>query len=291
MGLSVQVPLSTTLADLDEALRVLLKRELERHGFSGVEIVFDAPSREWSGKLTGPTVNMFLYDLREVADQAVMGLTETRVNGRAELPSPDLRLESTYAITAWTKAIEDEHRLLSQILAILHSHRVLPDDLLDGRLASAGTIETTLGRPMEEKADFWSAVGGQYKPSIDFAVRMSIESGATFVRGPEVRVQTMRPHLADAPVRTLEELTRFGGKVTDGDGQPVGNAWVAIPSLGVWTSTNREGRYIFDRVRGGTYTVVVRTADGGEAQASIKVPSKDTDLVLGSPGKGKRSKS
>ena len=64
MALIVDVPLNTTLADLDETLRTLLRRELERHGFDGVEIAFDAPAREWSGQLSSPTVNLFLYDLR-----------------------------------------------------------------------------------------------------------------------------------------------------------------------------------------------------------------------------------
>ena len=55
MAATVDVPLNTVIADLDEALRRLLRRELERHGFEGVEIAFDAPSKDWSGKLTSPT--------------------------------------------------------------------------------------------------------------------------------------------------------------------------------------------------------------------------------------------
>ena len=66
----VDVPLNTAIADLDEGLRGLLRSDLQRHGFDGVEISFDAPSREWSGKLTGPAVNLFLYDLREARDRA-----------------------------------------------------------------------------------------------------------------------------------------------------------------------------------------------------------------------------
>ena len=65
MALVVDVPLNTMLADLDETLRVLLKRELARHGVDGVEVAFDAPARDWSSQLSGPTVNLFLYDLRE----------------------------------------------------------------------------------------------------------------------------------------------------------------------------------------------------------------------------------
>ena len=288
--LVADVPLNTSLADLDEALRTLLKRELERHGFDGVEIAFDAPSREWSGKLTGPTVSVFLYDLREAAGQSGVSADERRgSNGRVEIGSPDMRLEATYAVTAWSKAVEDEHRLLSQVLSILFTHKSLPEDVL-GRLAGAGTIETSVGRPMEEKADFWSAVGGQYKPSIDFAVRMSIVSGAFFVRGPEVRTQTLQTRLLDAPRGTMSEMHRFGGVVLDGDGKPVHDAWVALPELGTWTSSDKEGRYIFDRVPEGSVKVRVRTVDGRGAERTLKIPGKDTDLVLGaSNGRSKKS--
>ena len=104
----VEVPLNTAIADLDEALRTLLKRELDRHGFDGVEIAFDAPSKEWSGKLTGPTVDLFLYDLREAIDRASATPGERRGNGVALISDPPLHLELTYAVTAWTKAVEDD---------------------------------------------------------------------------------------------------------------------------------------------------------------------------------------
>jgi hypothetical protein len=287
MGLVIDVPLNTALADLDEALRGLLKRELERRGFEGVDISFDAPSREWAGKLTGPTVSLFLYDLREAREQADISGGENRGNGRAVITSPALRLEATYAITAWSKAVEDEHRLLSQMLGILHSYRAIPPDLIDGRLADAGTIETLVGRPVEEKADFWTAVGGQYRPSIDFAVRLSIASGAVFVRGPEVRTQTIQTRQVDRPKTTMVELYRFGGTVSDSAGTGISDAWVTIPESGVWTSSDAAGRFVFDRVRPGVHRLVVRTREGGELAATISVPGERADLVM--PERGPRA--
>lgn len=292
MGLVIDVPLNTSLADLDEALRTLLRRELERRGFEGVEISFDAPSRDWASKLTGPTVSLFLYDLREARDQADVSGGENRGNGRAVITTPALRLEATYAITAWSKAVEDEHRLLSQLLAILHSYRAMPADLLDGRLADAGTIETLVGRPVEEKADFWTAVGGQYKPSIDFAVRLSITSGAVFVRGPEVRTQTIQTVQLDRPKGTMVELYRFGGTLSDPAGGAIPDAWVTIPESGVWTSSDAAGHFVFDRVRPGVHRVVARTREGGEVAATISVPGERVDLVIqleGSPRRTRRS--
>ena len=136
MALVVQVPLNTVLADLDEALRALLRRELERHGFEGVEIAFDAPSSDWAGQLTGPAVNLFLYDLREFSEGQDRTPSETRDGNGARMTPPPLRLEVTFAITAWTQAVEDEHRLLSQVLAVLFSYRNLPTDVLGDRLAA-----------------------------------------------------------------------------------------------------------------------------------------------------------
>jgi hypothetical protein len=283
MALVVDVPLNTAIADLDEALRALLKRELGRHGFEAVDIAFDAPSKEWSGKLTSPTVDLFLYDLREAIDRGKISMGETRNGGSAIAAPPPLRLELTYAVTAWTKAVEDEHRLLSQVLAILFSYRELPADLLNG--ADAGSrlrdSETSVGRPREEKADFWSAVGGQYKASIDYVVHVTVESGAIYTRGPEVRTQTVRTRLSDGAARTMEEMHRFGGTVRDGEEQPVADAWVTVPDLGLWTSTDRDGRFLFQRIRPGSLRLVVRTVDGGEADATVQVPGQAADIAIG----------
>jgi Pvc16 N-terminal domain/Carboxypeptidase regulatory-like domain len=294
MRVTVDVPLNTVIADLDEALRRLLRRELERHGFEGVEIAFDAPAKEWSGKLTSPTVDLFLYDLREATERASMSPTERRSNGQNSMSPPPLRLELTYAVTAWTKAVEDEHRLLSQVLSILFSHRRLPEEVLAegsfGSSAGLADAETSVGRPREEKADFWSAVGGQYKASIDFVVHTQVASGAAFVRGPEVRTQTIRTRMSDGPARTLTEFHRIAGTVVDADGQPVADAWVAIPAAGFWTASGRDGRFRFDRIQPGSHHVVARTATGDEAQATLDVPGAGVDLVIGGAAPKPRSR-
>src|SRR3954452_21106053 len=106
MALIVDVPLNTMLADLDETLRTLLRRELERHGFDGVEIAFDAPSREWSGQLSSPTVNLFLYDLRESAESRPNERVNDRLSsGHAREVRPPMLMECSYAVTAWTQAV------------------------------------------------------------------------------------------------------------------------------------------------------------------------------------------
>jgi Pvc16 N-terminal domain/Carboxypeptidase regulatory-like domain len=284
MARVVDVPLNTAIADLDEALRTLLKRELDKHGFEGVEIAFDAPSKEWSGKLTGPTVDLFLYDMREALDRAAATPSERRTNGTAVVSDPPLQLELTYAVTAWTKAVEDEHRLLSQVLAVLFSYSDIPSEVI---AENAGTTlaraETSVGRPREEKADFWTSVGGQYKASIDYVVQIVIESGATFVRGPEVRTTTIRTVKADGPRSTMEELHRIGGTVADEDGTPLAGTWIALPEAGRWAASDHNGRFQFARVPAGKHQVVARTIEGHEAKATVSVPGGQCDLVPAPP--------
>jgi hypothetical protein len=60
MALVVSVPLNTMLADLDETLRSVLKRELERHSRAGASNAISTLSKPWSGQLSSPTVNLFL---------------------------------------------------------------------------------------------------------------------------------------------------------------------------------------------------------------------------------------
>jgi hypothetical protein len=282
---TIDVPLNTAIADLDEGLRGLLRSDLRRHGFDAVEISFDAPTREWAGKLTGPAVNVFLYDLREARDRA----TSSPEPHDGFMVSPPLRLALTYAVTAWTKAVEDEHRLLSQVLAILFSHARLPQDVLGERASGVrGPVETAVGRPREDKSDFWSAVGGQYKASIDYVVQIAIESGTRFERGPEVRTRTIRMRRSDGRAMSVEELHGLGGTVRDEQGDPIAHAWIAMPDAGAWAASDLTGRFRLPRVAPGTHRVLVRTIAGLEAEASVTVPGSGVDVVVPSVRKRRR---
>jgi hypothetical protein len=284
MALVVDVPLNTMLADLDETLRVLLKRELARHGFDGVDVAFDAPARDWSSQLSGPTVNLFLYDLRESHEFRPTEWGTDRSNGRHREVRPPMIMECSYAVTAWTQAVEDEHRLLSQVLGVLFAFPQLPADALAGRLpetAQRFAIEGRIGQPKSDgKADFWSAVGGQYKASLDYVVTLACESGVAYERGPEVRTQTVGARIADSPASAITEMHRFGGKVVDGEGAPLRDVWITLPELGLFASSNPQGRFLLQRVPPGKHKLLARTREGVEAKAEIAVPGAVLDLTV-----------
>ena len=62
--------------------------------------------------------------------------------------------------------------------------------------------------------------------------------------------------------------------VVDADGEPAPNAWVTLLETGQLAVSDDEGRFRFDRLRPGSYTVAARGPDGKEAEASSRSPGQ-----------------
>ena len=112
---------------------------------------------------------------------------------------------------------------------------------------------------------------------------LACESGVAYERGPEVRTQTMSTRIADAPASTITEMHRFGGKVSDGDGAPLPDVWITLPGLGLFASSDPQGRFVLNRVPPGKHRLVARTREGAEAEAEIAVPGAVLDLTVAPP--------
>jgi hypothetical protein len=288
MPTTTQVPINTMLADLDESMRTLLKRELDRHGFDGIEIVFEAPDKEWAASLSTPAVNLFLYDIREAKDYRPIEWDErVAANGQTYDVRPPLRIDASYAVTAWTRAVEDEHRLLSQTMAALYAYPTLPPEVLTPALSNGSQrfpLRTRTAQERHEDAsDFWSAVGGQYKASFNYVVTLSCEAGTEVERGPEVTTATARFFDRDNRAATMLELHFGGGVVKDGDDDPIRNVWVSVVETGQLTATDEQGEFRFNRLKEGSYTVQARGPGGELAKGALKVPGPKLELALGKP--------
>ncbi|GGZ90551.1 DUF4255 domain-containing protein [Streptomyces bluensis] len=175
--------------EVDEGLRRLLGESgLEA---SGVEVVFDAPTRDWAARRSAPTVCAFLYDIREDPTRRGSGAGEVYdADGHlVARRTPPRWFELTYLVTAWASRPQDEHRLLSQVLACLVATDTLPARLLTGTLAELGltvALDTAgAGADAPAAADVWSALGGELKASLGVRVRAPL-AGATAAVAPPV---------------------------------------------------------------------------------------------------------
>jgi hypothetical protein len=68
--------------------------------------------------------------------------------------------------------------------------------------------------------------------------------------------------------------------VVDGDGAPLPDVWVTLPELGMFASSDPQGRFLLHRVPPGKHKLVARTREGAEAKAEVAVPGAVLDLTV-----------
>jgi hypothetical protein len=246
--------------DVDEALRKLVLQYAVNG--SGAEVSFDAPTKDWAARRNAPTVNVYLYDVREDLDRRQIEFEEIRDDtGRVtERRPPPRRYKLSYLVTCWTQRPEDEHRLLSSLLAAFLKYETVPREVLQGTLAQMQQntfISIALPPPKDRSlADVWSALGGELKPSLDLVVTAPLDAGRVTAAGPPV----------------LEE-PRIGVVRTNGDGPE--------EEIGTKGAKGKKG------AKGGAPAAGTRPADAKDAEPE-PIPH-EPELFAGGEDEGGRN--
>jgi hypothetical protein len=167
------------ISELDEVLRKFLMRELPIKN-SEVDIKFDQPRREWSSRLSHPTLNLFLYDLRENGKlrqpQPVWEVVHSDDDSVTRRRRP-VRVDLHYMITAWAQDPGDEHRMLTRTLMAFFRHPNLPEELLPEILQDQPApipIMVAQEDEFRNPADVWSALDNEIRPAIICTVTLAI---------------------------------------------------------------------------------------------------------------------
>ena len=178
------------IQDVDESLRALVKRDALNG--SKADVAFDAPTKEWSSRRNTPTVDLYLYDIREDLEQREVMWESVRDDSGfvTERRPPARRFKLSYLVTAWTQRPEDEHRLLSSLLSCFLRNQTMPVDLITGSLVGARlpiTLNIAMPPPQDRSiSDVWSALGGELKASLDLVVNAPFEIKVAVPAGPPV---------------------------------------------------------------------------------------------------------
>lgn len=208
--------------EVDEGIR----RLLVAGGVPGDrgDLAFDAPTTEWTARRNAPTVNVFLYDIREDLTRRNAGATEVYGEDNMLLGTRGAArwFELSYLVTAWTNRPQDEHRLLSEALACLARSERLAPQWLTGSLAELGlSVGMRVAAPVSEgraATDVWSALGGELKPAINLMVTSPLAgdwtpTGPPVTEGLVLRTGPETKHVPPADARRLryEEPTTAEG--------------------------------------------------------------------------------
>jgi len=229
------------IQDVDRLLEEMVRRDALNG--SAVELVFDAPTKDWVSRRSGPAVDLYLYDIREDLERRVPAWEDVKDEAGERTTDrrlPPRRYRLAYLVTAWTQRPEDEHRLLSALLACFIRNSMLKPGELIGDLAESDLpLYIDVAQPPTQDrslADVWSALGGELKPSLDvivtapMVVARSAPFGPPVLLGPTVGIVSTggaaemvaarnRGDQAEPPLEPLpEEVVPAGAESQAGSG-------------------------------------------------------------------------
>jgi len=222
---------------VDASLEAMLRAAVPLSAVD-VDVAFDAPSREWSGKLNRPTVNLFLWDIKRTTDHARAGVETVMRNDqpmrRLALPRVELR----YLVTAWTSEHRDERALLSELLRVALTYQEIPETYIAAGLTDIAPPKLMVARSGETQVDIFKTLEGQLKPALDVIVITEVDTGggtplATPVTDIGVNVSDIHNEGRRGGARRVAGEVRIAGAV---------GAHVTSPRGG--TLVNASGRFL-----------------------------------------------
>jgi hypothetical protein len=277
---------------LDEALRQFLVQELPIEN-NEVDIAFDQPDREWSARLSRPTLNLFLYDLREnkkLRSTQPVWEAVREPNGAITQKRRPIRMDMRYLVTAWTTDPEDEHHLLTRATLALFRYPHLPPAVLpEALLAQPMPIPLEVAQPenLPNTSDVWSALENTLRAGIVLQVTLALDPDVRLPAGPPVRARELRfgPVERTALSRRLAEAAgmdvawTIGGRLRSKDG-PLEEAEIRLVERDQPVAVEPDGRFVIGNLRGGEYTLRLSARGRPARQHRISVPAPDYDLEL-----------
>jgi hypothetical protein len=270
--------------ELDTTIENLLHME---DNLKGIPVSFAVPSKDFS--YNSLTVNCYLYDIRENTElRSNEPLIERYNDGTVVKKRPPVRIQFSYCITAWSalknneeSKTREEHVCLSKVLTALLKYSTIPAEALSANLkGQTPPLPTTVVLPdgMKNPAEFWNAIGGPLKPFLDYRVTVSFDvHKAQEGQIVATHISKYRLGVESEKADEAETLITLGGIVTNSDNPslPIKDAKLTLfdaqGTIVAETTTNAEGRYIFERFGIGTCPYTLKVEAQGYKEESTHI--------------------
>ncbi|MDB9375770.1 Pvc16 family protein [Nodularia sphaerocarpa] len=212
----------------------------------------------------GPTLNLYVYDLREskqiqhsgkqVERKLTSDLQPATINW-----SPSW-FDVSILLTAWDRTALGEHHLLSEALNVLLRHRSLREDFLVPELRGYGNLSMTVALdPPIEIGSLWSALNVPLRTGLYLTVTVPFEPQATVVPLVWERIFNLHnQNHANGHNSVVSRRVAIAGIVKSAvDNQPLLEATVAVLTTEKSVVCNKEGIFFFENLRIGNYVLTV----------------------------------
>jgi hypothetical protein len=162
------------ISETDVALAQLLKSRVI--GSAEIAIAFDPPNRPWIQALTGPAVNLFLFDIKENAQRREVMYEDVRdeKNVLVARRRPPARIDLHYTVSVWAAPSPlVEHRILAAMLRCFLGQPLLPRELMPEALAKLEQ-QVVLSVGSSPKRGMFINLGGDLKAGIELTVTIPL---------------------------------------------------------------------------------------------------------------------
>ncbi|MBI2766814.1 MAG: DUF4255 domain-containing protein [Chloroflexi bacterium] len=268
--------------DVDESLRNLLVADMPIDR-NEVDISFERPAREWSSRLSKPTLNLFLFDVRERTEiRDDMPFVQRTANGSAFTRRPARRIDLSYSVTAWAKEPADEHRILARTLACMFRHGAVPEQHLQGELGLADWPLLVRIMPpdyLAKPADFWGVMDNEMRAALTWVATVPMDPFLP-VEGPMVRTAAFD---FAAVGETWRERFQFVGGIAHAPGDllaGVPRVRVSVRGTTLEATTAEDGTFTFGALPSGDYVWQLELPDGRTIEHPVTVPAPAYNIEI-----------
>ena len=279
------------ISDVDEALRNLILDSLTVSR-QNVDIKYDLPSRDWASRLNRPTINLFLFDIRE--NLRLRGAEQNRQipreDGKVEVRRNPVRIDLRYLLTAWTKDPEDEHLLLSDTLLTLLRNPTIPDKYASEQMRKqqfATILDAAVYQPehgpTEKATEIWGVIGNDIHAGFIVTVTITVDPYEplvfTQVSSIERNLGQTSPDGGRAQVEAGAEKYNEGFFIRTKKYEP-STLSVVLVEKNVTLSVDEEYRVKLPTLSAGKYHLDVMYRGKVLKHQAIEIPAKEKTVVL-----------
>ncbi len=284
------------IPDVDEALRKLLIQEIDIKG-NEVDIQFDQPRREWSSRVSKPTLNLFLFDLRENLRLrgAEQFTTINRSDGTSEVRRNPVRMDLRYLMTAWVKEAEDEHLLLASALMGLLRNPFLPQSCLTEALKNQPTpipLEVATfppeAGPVDKFSEIWGVLDNEMRPGVLVTITISLDPYQPLVF-KQVRSREMRflqdPAIGQQPraepaIKSLSKTYWVTGGTIKSEKYDLSTLSVVLVEKQLPVELKEGGQFTLSKLTEGEYHLDILFNKKVLKRQKINVPGSDYEIQV-----------
>ena len=279
------------ISDVDEALRNLILDSLTVSR-QNVDIKYDLPSRDWASRLNRPTINLFLFDIRE--NLRLRGAEQYRQiprdDGKVEVRRNPVRIDLRYLLTAWTKDPEDEHLLLSDTLLTLLRNPTIPDKYASEQMRKqqfpvvldAAVYQPEHG-PTEKATEIWGVIGNDIHAGFIVTVTITVDPYEplvfTQVSSLGRSLGQTTPEGGRAMLETGSEKYDEGFFIRTKKYEP-STLTVVLVEKNIALSVDEEYRVKLPTLNAGKYHLDVLYRGKVLKHQAIEIPAKEKTVVL-----------